>query len=143
MNDFNFFIQQLKAKNGILSKDLAMMIGCSRAYISAIENGKRKIPDDFYEKICSIFEFSETEKMTLQTSIVKANDEYEVNRFTIAERQKDIMKNIMQFFKMIRGDMNVSVDFIKKFAEQIAEQIKNMAQSWRTPEMNSFSFGNM
>lgn len=66
---FGEFMRILRIKRGILMKDTANVLGVQTPFLSAVENGKRKIPDYWYEKIVDAYNLSEKDKDALRNAI--------------------------------------------------------------------------
>lgn len=66
---FGEFMRILRIKKNILMKDTADSLNVKTPFLSAVENGKKKIPDDWYLRICSIYNLSNDEKDELKKAI--------------------------------------------------------------------------
>ena len=52
------FLRKLRIDNGEILKDMAEALGVSSAFLSAVENGKKKMPEGWIEKLKSIYSFT-------------------------------------------------------------------------------------
>lgn len=73
LGEFATFCRKLRIDNNQILKDMADSLNVSSSYLSAVENGKRKIPDDWYEKISNLYHLTEDKKEELFT-IIKSQD---------------------------------------------------------------------
>lgn len=73
LSEFATFCRKLRIDNNQILKDMADSLNVSSSYLSAVENGKRKIPDDWYEKISNLYHLTEDKKEELFT-IIKSQD---------------------------------------------------------------------
>lgn len=56
MTPFGVAIQELRAKKGVTQKQMALAIGVSPAYLSALEHGRRGRPSfDFLQRVAGYF----------------------------------------------------------------------------------------
>ena len=62
------FLRKLRIDNGEILKDMAEALGVSSAFLSAVENGKKKMPDGWIEKLKSIYSFTEEQSEELQAA---------------------------------------------------------------------------
>ena len=52
------FLRKLRIDNGEILKDMAEALGVSSAFLSAVENGKKKMPEGWIEKLKAIYSFA-------------------------------------------------------------------------------------
>lgn len=52
------FLRMLRLQNGQVLKDMADWLGVSSAFLSAVENGKKKMPADWYEKLREFYKLN-------------------------------------------------------------------------------------
>lgn len=50
-------------------KDTAEALGVQTPFLSAVENGKKKIPETWYDKLTNAYELNEAERKELQEAI--------------------------------------------------------------------------
>lgn len=73
VNEFGLFCRKLRLDNHQILKEMADILGVSPSYLSAVENGKRNIPRDWYDKISSFYNLTSSEKNKL-LEIIKGYD---------------------------------------------------------------------
>jgi len=59
LTEFGKMLRKIRIDKGLLLKDLAGALSISPAYLSAVETGKKPIPDDFLGRIARYFDYSE------------------------------------------------------------------------------------
>ncbi|WGE52699.1 helix-turn-helix domain-containing protein [Actinobacillus equuli] len=69
LTNFGRFIREYRISNNILLKQMADMLGLSSAFLSAIENGNKPIPQGLEKKLSEAYNFSENEKEKLYESV--------------------------------------------------------------------------
>ena len=72
LTPFGLCVRKLRLEVGCRLKDMADFIGCSSAYLSAIEVGKRPITDEVIDKTC---EFFKANGVTNHDEIIRAADQ--------------------------------------------------------------------
>lgn len=73
------FLRKLRIDNGEILKDKAEALGVSSAFLSAVENGKKKMPEGWIEKLKSIYSFTTEQAEALQAAVIDTNDAVELN----------------------------------------------------------------
>ncbi len=59
-------LRKLRITAGELIRDMADKLGVTASYLSAVETGKRQIPDGWVSKISDLYTLSSIERSTLQ-----------------------------------------------------------------------------
>lgn len=73
------FLRKLRIDNGEILKDMADALGVSSAFLSAVENGKKKMPESWIEKLKAIYSFTSEQTEELQKAIIDTNDMVEIH----------------------------------------------------------------
>ena len=73
LSEFAVFCNKLRIDNNQILKDMAGLLNVSSSYLSAVENGKRKIPDEWYDRISNLYHLTEDKKEKL-FNIIKSQD---------------------------------------------------------------------
>ena len=76
LTEFGKALRKIRIEREELLKDMATALGVSPAYLSAVETGKRRSPDDWVEKISVHYHLSQNERTDL--SQAAENSAYEV-----------------------------------------------------------------
>lgn len=79
MKELSILLKEIRIHNKEILKDMADKLDFSSTFLSAIENGKKKVPDNFYNKIISNYNLSEEEKKELEESILVANQKIDID----------------------------------------------------------------
>lgn len=66
---FGSFFRVLRLQNGEILQDASRFLGVTSAYISAVECGKRPVPEEWEEKIILHYGLSESEREALRAAI--------------------------------------------------------------------------
>lgn len=73
------FLRKLRIDNGEILKDMANSLEVSSAFLSAVENGKKKMPDSWNEKIQSIYSLTMEQVEEFHTAVIDTNGIVELN----------------------------------------------------------------
>jgi transcriptional regulator with XRE-family HTH domain len=66
LTEFGQYLRKLRIDCGDLLKDMADKLGVTSSYLSAVETGKRNIPDGWVEKISHLYGLDMLEQEALQ-----------------------------------------------------------------------------
>ena len=81
---FGKFCRVLRINKSEVLRDMAKKLCVSSSYLSAVENGKRPIPQDWYNKIIVLYGLSSNESDELADVIYRTRNEvsFELDRFS-------------------------------------------------------------
>jgi len=68
ITEFGKTLRKLRIDRGEILKTMAEKLDMTSSYLSAIECGKRNIPDDLIQKLSAIYDLSESEQQELTGS---------------------------------------------------------------------------
>ena len=68
VTEFGKALRKIRIDRQQLLKDMANKLGVSSAYLSAVENGKRRMPQDWVSKIASIYSLDSDAQADLQNA---------------------------------------------------------------------------
>ncbi len=68
LTEFGKALRKIRIDRQQLLKDMANKLGVSSAYLSAVENGKRRMPQDWVSKIASIYSLDSDAQADLQNA---------------------------------------------------------------------------
>lgn len=71
ITDFGKALRKLRIDAGQVLGDMAERLGISVAYLSAIENARREIPDGFVEKIAKLYKLDSKSREELEMLALK------------------------------------------------------------------------
>lgn len=66
LTDFGKAIRLYRIEHGLLLKDMADKLGYPSSYLSAMEMGRKSVPDAYLEKLFDSFAFTEEEKTVIK-----------------------------------------------------------------------------
>ena len=72
LTDFGRFFRKLRIDRGGLIKDMAEKLDVTASYLSAVETGKRNIPDAWVQKISSGYHLDEASRHALSEAAARS-----------------------------------------------------------------------
>ena len=97
------FLRKLRLDANEVLYDMSQRVGCSSAFISSLELGKRPVPSEFQQKIVQIYKLS-------------------------PEQQEEFQRAIDQSTKSVTIDFEDLGDFSKEAALVFARRLKTMEE---------------
>lgn len=81
----------IRINNDITAQAMAKALNITPSYLSAIENGSRSAPKDFYEKITDAYTLTPAEKNSLMNAICNATEKVQINVKNMNQSNKDLL----------------------------------------------------
>lgn len=66
LSRFGKFVRKLRIDRGELLKDMADKLGVTPSYLSAVETGRRPVPEEWVQKIATLYGLNEIDRMELK-----------------------------------------------------------------------------
>ena len=101
------FLRKLRIDQGEILKDMADKLGVTVSFLSAVENGKKKMPSNWNGKICLLYQLDAQQKKDFTTAI--------------AETEKAIEMNLVD---ANLGRRELAVSFARKFTDIDDDQVE-------------------
>ena len=110
ITNFGKFCRRLRINNGELLYDMAKKLGVSSAFLSKVENGKKKPPVDWRAKISANYKLTSTECEELDRVLYEAKNigSIDISGFSMSDKElmwsfarkfetfdKDVLKNFL------------------------------------------------
>lgn len=90
ITEYGKVLRIIRMNSGELLKDMASKLDVTSSYLSAIENGKRNIPQEFTEKIIAIYNLDTKTKVDLELAETKSTDCIKLNLKNASAEQQDL-----------------------------------------------------
>lgn len=87
---FGKFARKLRMENDELLKDMATKLNVTSSYLSAVEHGKKRVPENWEKELGNIYHLSSEQKEDLKTAIIQSADEIEINLRNTTNKQKQV-----------------------------------------------------
>jgi len=116
--EFGKFLRKLRIDKGEILKNMADKLGMTSSYLSAIECGKRNIPDDLIEKLTSIYCLDEKEQQELSIARDRSLNSIEIELSTSSVDKRDLALQFARKFNDMDDDV---VSQIQRFLNRNKE----------------------
>lgn len=73
------FLRKIRIDQGEILKDMADKLGVTVSFLSAVENGKKKMPSSWSNKICVLYDLDVDQRNDFTTAIAETEDSIEMN----------------------------------------------------------------
>lgn len=113
---FGEFVRILRVKNHQVMGDMAKILGTSTPFLSAVENGKKNVPEGWAEKITDAYRLSGEEETKLRDAIDESKLSYKIIPEGAGANQR---KAAMQF---ARSFDNMSEDTALKIIQLLRDE---------------------
>ena len=97
--EFGEFFRILRIKHHEVLADAKEFLGVTSAFISAVECGKKKVPDDWVDKIANHYSLSDDERMQLIDSIEKSRRSINIDIISSSPEKKTFALQFQRSFK--------------------------------------------
>ena len=88
LTEFGKFSRKLRIDNGELLKDMAIKLNVTVSYLSAVEIGKRNIPEKWEEEIVRAYHLNLQEREELKEAIIYSKKVFKIN---FEKEEKDLI----------------------------------------------------
>ncbi|MBQ3425534.1 MAG: helix-turn-helix transcriptional regulator [Clostridia bacterium] len=98
LTPFGKKLKIFRIERGEIIYDMAQKLGVSSSYISAIETGKRKIPETFLSKLQQCYKLNSSEYESFKQAAEKSISSITMNFNTASDAQKDLALSFAKKF---------------------------------------------
>lgn len=112
------FLRKLRLKNGEKLKDMADNLNVSSAFLSAVENGKKKMPDSWYEKLAKIYNLSAKQREDLETAVIESGETVELKIKDIPSSNRELAVCFARHFDSLDAEASKQIFAILKRKEE-------------------------
>ena len=116
ISKFGLYIREIREKENDSLRQMAIKLGISAAFLSAMEVGRKPIPVEYVEKIKSIYNLTEEQEVELENSIYETNERVPIELAAMNEAQKDIS---LMFARKIK---TADEELLRKLKEALLDE---------------------
>ena len=116
ISKFGKCIRNIRENENDSLRQMAIKLGVSAAFLSAMEVGRKPIPIEYAEKIKKIYNLSEKQKIELEDSIYETNERVPIELASMNEAQKDIS---LMFARKIKS---ADEELLRKLREALLDE---------------------
>lgn len=113
LTEFGKFNRKLRIDHGELLKDMAKKLGVTVAYLSAVEVGRRKIPEKWLDMIKNLYDMTPEETEAMHRAFNQSIDEI---RIDLSNQSPSYRETVMMFARELN---NFEEDDIKDLLEKM------------------------
>jgi len=99
LTSFGKFCRKLRVDNDELLKDMADKIGVASSYLSAVENGKRNVPQEWIGKIATSYSLSASGLAELNQAVQESQNTLKVDFEGFSGEDKIVFMTMIREFK--------------------------------------------
>ena len=115
LTELGKILRKIRIDRQELLRDMADTLGVSAAYLSAVENGKRKAPVIWAEKIIQSYDLDFDEAKQLRIAHDESQDEIRISLQQITARQRS---TALSFAKALEGLSDDELEKIMKVVQK-------------------------
>lgn len=104
LTSFGKTLRKIRIDHNELLKDMARRLNVTVAYLSAVENGNREVPDSWIDIIADSYGLSSKEKKELQEYAYEDKDSLKINFTAIQDEEKELALAFARSFKTLSDD---------------------------------------
>lgn len=90
LTNFGKTLRKIRIDHDELLKDMAARLNVTVAYLSAVENGKREVPDNWIDILSNSYQLSKEETKELQTCAYETKDSLKINLDGIGKEEREL-----------------------------------------------------
>lgn len=91
ISNFGKFCRKLRIDHGELLKDMSTKLNVTASYLSAVENGKRDIPDMWEEVLADNYSLSKIDREELADAIFTSRKQIKFELDNLTDSDKDLV----------------------------------------------------
>lgn len=111
------FLKKLRVDRNEVLKDMAGNLGVTASFLSAVENGKKRMPSDWNGRLCAIYGLDADLRKLLTAAIAETESGIDLN-----------------FEDINQANRELAVFFARRFASLSGEQVKAIQKILRKDE---------
>ena len=84
------FLRKLRLERGEILKTMADKLEVTSAFLSAVENGKKKMPLSWYDKLSALYALSGEQCAALEKAVMESSEVVELNIRSASSDRRDL-----------------------------------------------------
>ena len=93
------FLRKLRLANDEILKDMAKNLGVSSAFLSAVENGKKKMPNNWERKLKEVYSLSTVQIEELRRAVMESSGVVELNLKGLSTSNRELAISFARQFE--------------------------------------------
>ena len=116
VNELGKFLRKIRIDYGEILKNMADKLEVTSSFLSAVENGKKKMPSSWYNKIIELYKLDDNQVDDFNKAIAKTEESVEISLRKIPDVNKEVAISFARKFQ----------DFNTEDIEQIQKILKGV-----------------
>lgn len=109
LTSFGKFCRKLRIDEGELLKDMAVKIGVTSSYLSAVENGKRNVPRDWSNKIIDLYELNSKQQNELTLALQESKKELRIDISSYDNDDKQVLMALAREYQDLDAEFKETI----------------------------------
>lgn len=118
LTQLGIFLRKLRLDSGEIMKDMSENLNVSSSFLSAVENGKKKMPESWYDTIVNLYNLDKEKQDELTTAIEESQKSLEINLQDLSKEKKRLAFSFARELENMNKD---EVDKMKIFFNKDGE----------------------
>ena len=114
------FLRKLRIDRGELLKDMSGKLNVTVSFLSSVENGKKKMPSSWNQKICELYNLDKNQEREFTQAIADSEDKVEMYLKDVTDKKRYAAVSFARKF----------TDFSDRQVEQLMKRLKNINRIW-------------
>lgn len=112
------YLSKLRISRGETLKDMAVKLGVSSAFLSAVENGKKKTPETWEVKLKNLYSLTDKQVIDFRTAIIESSDIIELDVSNVSSDSHRLAVTFARYFETLDADTAKKIiDVLNKQSE--------------------------
>lgn len=104
LTNFGKELRKIRIDHDELLKDMAKRLNVTVAYLSAVENGNREVPDSWIDILANSYQLSSEEKRSLQAFAYEDKNSLKIDLKNIEKEEKELALAFARTFKSLSDE---------------------------------------
>lgn len=103
------FLRKLRIDKGEILLDMANKLGVTSAFLSSVENGRKKMPNAWLSKLETLYDLSQAQMLELQEAVIDSNETVELNIQSASSSTRQFAVSFARQFDSIDDDTAIKL----------------------------------
>ncbi len=104
LTEFGKLLRKIRIDTGELLKDMADKLGVTPSYLSAVETGKRNVPEEWPDKLAYIYNLNTSQKKELEDTAYSSKLQVKFDMNNLVDNDKNLILSFAREFKQLDTD---------------------------------------
>lgn len=103
------FLRKLRLENNEILKNMAERLEVSSAFLSAVENGKKKMPETWYDKLTTLYSLNDQQREAMIQAALDSSDTVELNIQNASPFNRQLAVSFARQFETLDEDISLQI----------------------------------